>query len=70
MQQINAVRHLLIHLREYAIATHREPFKFDQIKVYNYQENGFYPTLDQEVMRVNNKMKMISSWLQIVVNKL
>ncbi len=46
----------------HAIATHREPFKFDLIKVTNYQENGCHITLDQEVMRVNN------SWKEIIKN--
>ena len=46
----------------HAIAIHREPFKFDQIKVFNFQENGYYPSLEQEVMRVNN------SWKEIVKN--
>ena len=46
----------------HAIATHRKPFKFDQIKVSNYQENGFYTTLEQEVIRVNH------SWREIMHN--
>ncbi|MDJ0597053.1 MAG: Rieske 2Fe-2S domain-containing protein [Pleurocapsa sp. MO_226.B13] len=46
----------------HAIATHREPFKFDRIQVDNYQENGFYPTLHQTAIRVNN------SWQEIINN--
>ncbi len=46
----------------HAIATHRQPFKFDIIKVTNYQENGFYTTLDQELTRTNH------NWQEIIKN--
>ncbi|MEM7759975.1 MAG: Rieske 2Fe-2S domain-containing protein [Cyanobacteria bacterium P01_A01_bin.40] len=45
----------------HAIATHREPFKFDRIKIKNFQANGFYSTLDQEVSRTSNNCLEISN---------
>ena len=46
----------------HAIATHREPFKFDKIEISNYQENSFYTTLDQELLRSKN------TWQEIIDN--
>ena len=46
----------------HAIAAHREPFKFDKIEISNYQENGFYPTLEQELVRTQN------TWREIIDN--
>ncbi|MEM7591751.1 MAG: Rieske (2Fe-2S) protein [Cyanobacteria bacterium P01_A01_bin.83] len=46
----------------HAIATHRNPFKFDRIKIKNYQPSGFYTTLDQEIIRNNN------NWQEIIEN--
>lgn len=43
----------------HAIATHREPFNFDQVEISNYQANGFYTTVDQEVSRTHNTWKEI-----------
>ena len=46
----------------HAIATHREPFKFDGIVVKNYQENGYYTQLNQEVIRGEN------TWRELITN--
>ena len=46
----------------HAIAIHRQPFKFEGIKVKNYQENGYNTTLDQEVIRVKN------TWKEVIKN--
>ena len=46
----------------HAIATHRQPFKFDKIIVNNYQENGYYTQLDQEIIRSEN------SWQELISN--
>lgn len=46
----------------HAIATHRKPFNFDKIVVKNYQENGFYTTVDQEVSRSKH------NWQEIIKN--
>ena len=45
----------------HAIATHREPFKFDEIVVKNYQENGYYTQLDQEIIRSKNTWQELIS---------
>ena len=43
----------------HALATHREPFKFREMKVYNYQANGYYTKLDQELTRANNTLREV-----------
>jgi hypothetical protein len=40
----------------HAIATHREPFKFRKIEIKDYQENGYYPKLNQEITRADNTL--------------
>lgn len=46
----------------HVIATHQKPFKFVQVKVNNYQENSYFVSLDQEVIRENN------TWQEIIRN--
>ena len=46
----------------HAIATHREPFKFNEIAVKNYQENGYHTQLDQEIIRSKN------TWQELISN--
>ena len=41
----------------HAIATHRQPFKFDSIQTTNYQENGYYTSLEQEIIRKDNTIQ-------------
>ena len=38
----------------HAKATHQEPFKFKEIRVRDYQENGYYTTLTQDIVREDN----------------
>ena len=46
----------------HAIATHREPFKFDAIEIKNYRENGYHTELDQVIIRSEN------TWQELIIN--
>ncbi len=46
----------------HVIGTHREPFKFNTINISNYEEKGFYTTLEQRIERTTY------SWKEIIQN--
>jgi len=41
----------------HAIATHNQPFKFENIATSNYQEKDYHTSLDQEIVRANNTIR-------------
>ena len=46
----------------HVVGTHREPFKFEQVKINHYQKNGVQITVEQEIVRSHN------SWREIMKN--
>ena len=54
----------------HAIATHRQPFKFEKIATSNYQEQDYYTSLDQEItMSENTVVELITNPALLTVSK-